>query len=122
MEWKHAKPSRDAATGTAYPATNIVFRFAVNPSAGIMLIFKQSTPASEPSRVAKNVVPLRRFQDVAWLAWLKKCSDFHVSPAGLYYRVDDARTLDTIEKVTGRTRSVGWPSILASCSLDRGWR
>lgn len=78
MVWKHDENSKVA--GIEYPATGVEHKLAVNPSAGIIVVFFVKSPAKARK---DHVVPLHRFSDIVWLIWSKHCQDAGADPAKL---------------------------------------
>lgn len=102
MIWQHSQGSGDPfVAGGIYPATSAEYKFAVNPSAGIIVVFSVKGPADLG---AHDLVPLYKFSDVAWLAWVKHCHDAKADPAKLRYilypTTINPQTLTTVEAVT----------------------
>lgn len=104
MEWKHTEDTKDASSAIIYPATGVDYKIAVNPRAGMLIVFDVFSPATVRAASAMDLVPLHRFSDIAWLIWTKYCNDAHVDPAGLRYIlhvvVNNPQSLDTIEAVS----------------------
>ena len=109
MIWKHSGDSKDPEDPVdaeiKYPATNAEYKLAVNPSAGIIVVYFVESPAEmRKPGTEGHLVLLHRFSDIAWLVWSKHCHHSGADPAKLRYilsqKTVNDQTLATVGAIT----------------------